>query len=59
MVSVTNYSKWPDIPRQPLIDAIKDKAAHFVRSDSDRDDQGFRWEGDLYVEASIPITSSK
>lgn len=59
MVSVTNYSKWPDIPRQPLIDTIKDKAAHFVRSDSDRDDQGFRWQGDLYVEASIPITPGK
>lgn len=55
MVSVTDYSKWPDIPRQPLIEAIKGKAAHFVRSDSDRDDPGFRWEGDLYVEAAIPI----
>ncbi len=54
MVSVTDYSKWPDIPRQPLIEAIKGKAAHFVRSDSDRDDPGFRWEGDLYVEAAIP-----
>ncbi|KQT58246.1 hypothetical protein ASG52_22630 [Methylobacterium sp. Leaf456] len=56
MVPVTSYSKWPDIPRAPLIDALKGKVTHFVRSDGDRQaDAGFRWEGDLYVEAAIPI----
>ncbi|WP_342150299.1 hypothetical protein [Methylorubrum sp. SB2] len=56
MVPVTSYSKWPDIPRAPLIDALKGKVTHFVRSDGDRRaDAGFRWQGDLYVEAAIPV----
>ncbi|WP_375458507.1 hypothetical protein [uncultured Enterovirga sp.] len=55
MVPVTEYSNWPKIPRGPLLDALKKKADHFVRSDGDRATPGYRWEGDLYVEAAIPI----
>jgi hypothetical protein len=55
MVPVTSYDKWPEIPRKPLLDNIKLRTRYFVRSDDRQQANGFKKEGDWYVEASIPI----
>jgi len=55
MVPVASYSKWPEIPRKPLLDEIKAKATYFVRSDQRRNATGFSRDGDWCVEAAIPI----
>jgi beta-lactamase superfamily II metal-dependent hydrolase len=54
MVPVTPYSKWPEIPRKPLLDNIKRKTKYFVRSDQRGTAPGFSRDGDWYVEAAIP-----
>jgi hypothetical protein len=54
MVPVTPYGKWPQIPRQPLLDNIKKKTKYFVRSDQPGTAPGFNRDSDWYVEAAIP-----
>jgi beta-lactamase superfamily II metal-dependent hydrolase len=54
MVPVTPYGKWPEIPRKPLLDKIKERTKYFVRSDQRGTAPGFTRRGDWYVEAAIP-----
>jgi beta-lactamase superfamily II metal-dependent hydrolase len=54
MVPVTPYKKWPEIPRKQLLDEIRAKTTHFVRSDQRRNAPGFTRDGNWCVEAAIP-----
>jgi len=58
MASVKMIEKWPSIPRKPLLEKLGAQAQHgLVRSDRLKDDvpSGFKKQGDLYVEATIPV----
>jgi hypothetical protein len=54
MVPVTSYGNWPEIPRKPLLDEIKEKTTYFVRSDQRQKTPGFSRDGDWCVDATIP-----
>lgn len=56
MASVRPVSNWPQIPRGPLLDALRDKSQHVARSDEldDAGDRGFAV-ANFYVETEIPI----
>jgi beta-lactamase superfamily II metal-dependent hydrolase len=56
MASVKPVSNWPEIPREPLLDALRLKSDHVARSD-ETDDAGQRGftVGEFYVETRIPI----
>jgi beta-lactamase superfamily II metal-dependent hydrolase len=58
MVSTHKVSNWPDIPRQPLLDALAKKSTRgLVRSDEPPADlpEGFRRVDDLCLEVDIPL----
>lgn len=56
MVSTNKVSNWPDIPRQPLIDALVSKQVKLARSDkTNQADAGtFHVHGKLYVDVTLP-----
>jgi hypothetical protein len=54
MVPVTPYAKWPEIPRQKLLDEIRLKTTYFVRGDQPGNARGFIRDGDWCVETAIP-----
>ena len=56
MISTRPIEKWPDIPRQPLIDALTLRGCRCVRSDAPETAATgvFRVSGKSYVELDIP-----
>lgn len=56
MCSTNKVSKWPDIPRKPLIDALVSKQVKLARSDkTNQADAGtFHVHGQLYVDVTLP-----
>ena len=56
MCSTNKVTKWPDIPRQPLIDALVAKQAKLARSDKTNqvDAATFQVHGKLYVDVALP-----
>jgi len=54
MLPIRPYSRWPSIPRQPLIDRLSQCADHLVRSDGKVTPIGFTRYSDFWVEADIP-----
>lgn len=54
MLSVTPYKKWPDIPRQPLLDRLSQSTDQVARSDSNATPVGFTRNSDISIEAAIP-----
>lgn len=58
MVSTTKVSTWPDIPRQPLLEALAKKSTRgLVRSDEPPSElpEGFRRIDDLCLELEVPL----
>ena len=58
MVSTTKVSHWPDIPRQPLLEALAKKSTRgLVRSDEPPTElpAGFRRVDDLCLELEVPL----
>lgn len=56
MCSTNKVTKWPDIPRQPLIDALVAKQVKLARSDktNQADAATFQVHGKLYVDVALP-----
>lgn len=56
MASVTRVKNWPEIPREPLLEALRGKTQRVARSDepSDASERGFTVT-DFYAEIEIPI----
>jgi beta-lactamase superfamily II metal-dependent hydrolase len=55
MIPVTPHGLWKDIPRKPLVDAMKKKTKKLVRSDNDSPDPPFTRQGDWWTETVVPI----
>jgi beta-lactamase superfamily II metal-dependent hydrolase len=54
MISVKSVTRWPHIPRQPLIDALKTRTKKVVRSDKENRIKGFKRQRDIWVETVVP-----
>jgi beta-lactamase superfamily II metal-dependent hydrolase len=56
MISTRSVSQWPDIPREPLLQALEGKGAKIVRSDNPTDAlAGITRDGDLFTEIAVAI----
>jgi beta-lactamase superfamily II metal-dependent hydrolase len=56
MASVNPTSRWPSIPREPLMDALSAKSKKVVRSDRPEDAPSTFTRSDFYLEATVPTT---
>jgi beta-lactamase superfamily II metal-dependent hydrolase len=54
MVSVTPYASWKDIPKRPLLTALKDGGVTVAVSNKDGAQKGFKDGGD-WIEVEIPV----
>jgi beta-lactamase superfamily II metal-dependent hydrolase len=54
MISVTPYASWKDIPKRPLVNALKDGGVTMALSNKDEIQDGFEDGGD-WVEVKIPV----
>lgn len=54
MVSVAKHGSFDDVPREPLIEAVRKVAPNLVRSDQSSGPEGVTREGDLWVEITVP-----
>jgi beta-lactamase superfamily II metal-dependent hydrolase len=53
MVSVRPYAKWPDIPREPLLEELRLRTDRLARSDKLELPEGFERQGDFWVETLV------
>ncbi|MES0175369.1 hypothetical protein [Mesorhizobium sp. M0006] len=53
MISMTPYSKWKDIPHQPILDMLTKRRFPFVISDKLQDQAGFTRREDFWFELEI------
>jgi beta-lactamase superfamily II metal-dependent hydrolase len=58
MASVKPTANWKEIPREPLLEALRKKNKRVIRSDKldDVKQLGFTSDGQLYVDAVVPLT---
>ena len=57
MVSTRPVPNWPEIPRQPLLDALTARGCDWIRSDKMADDTTGRFTpgaGELFVDLEVP-----
>jgi beta-lactamase superfamily II metal-dependent hydrolase len=54
MISVTPYASWKDIPKPPLVKALREGGVTIALSNEDDDQEGFKDGGD-WIEVEIPV----
>jgi len=57
MVSTRPVSNWPEIPREPLLDALTERGCDWIRSDKMSDSTSGRFTpgaGDVFVDVEVP-----